>query len=257
MTEKLHNYFYKITNLVNGKYYYGIHSTNNLDDGYMGSGKVLLAAIKKHSKKKFTKEIIVDYPTRREVNEHEKRVVTVELVNLEECYNTRTGGDNDFIPSEKYRKKLSMAHLGKTLTEDTKKKMSENRKGEKHPMYGVKGKDNPNFGKKASEQVRKRLSELQVGENNSFFGKTHSDTSKKKISEAQMGFKNHNFGKSVSEGTKDKLRNNTYCKPCCVFGIRYFSVKEAARQLKLPENTVRNRLNSKNYGDWLYVEKRI
>ena len=37
--EKKYNYFYRIENKINGHYYYGIHSTDNLNDGYMGSGK--------------------------------------------------------------------------------------------------------------------------------------------------------------------------------------------------------------------------
>lgn len=30
-----YHYFYKVVNLKNNKYYYGVHSTTNLDDGYM------------------------------------------------------------------------------------------------------------------------------------------------------------------------------------------------------------------------------
>lgn len=33
------------------------------------------------------------------------------------------------------------------------------RTGEKHPMYGVKGKDNPNYGSKRTKETRKKLSE--------------------------------------------------------------------------------------------------
>jgi hypothetical protein len=45
------NYFiYKTTNLLNGKYYIGMHVTNQIDDGYLGSGKYLNNAIKKYGK---------------------------------------------------------------------------------------------------------------------------------------------------------------------------------------------------------------
>ena len=33
VNERKYHYLYKITNLVNNKYYYGIHSTDNLEDG--------------------------------------------------------------------------------------------------------------------------------------------------------------------------------------------------------------------------------
>ena len=39
-------YIYQITNLVNNKIYVGVHKTKDLNDGYMGSGKVIISAIK-------------------------------------------------------------------------------------------------------------------------------------------------------------------------------------------------------------------
>lgn len=36
---------YKITNAVNGKVYIGKHETDDLNDDYMGSGKLIRAAV--------------------------------------------------------------------------------------------------------------------------------------------------------------------------------------------------------------------
>jgi hypothetical protein len=39
---------YKVTNLINGKYYIGKHITSNAYDKYMGSGRAIQNAIKKY-----------------------------------------------------------------------------------------------------------------------------------------------------------------------------------------------------------------
>lgn len=44
---KVH-YLYKIENKLNKKIYIGIHSTENMNDGYMGSSALVSKAIKKY-----------------------------------------------------------------------------------------------------------------------------------------------------------------------------------------------------------------
>ena len=87
------NYFYKITNNLNGNFYYGIHSTNNIDDGYMGSGLKLKRAFIKYGIENFSKEILKFFDTREELADYEADVVTEILVNDKNCYNTSLGGE--------------------------------------------------------------------------------------------------------------------------------------------------------------------
>ena len=81
------------------------------------------------------------------------------------------------------------------LSDETRKKMSEVKKGE----------NNPNYGKIFSEEHRKKLSEARKGENNPNYGKIFSEEHKRKISEAIKGENHHNYGKTLSEETRRKI----------------------------------------------------
>ena len=88
-----YHYFYKITNNINGHFYYGVHNTDNLDDGYMGSGKRLHYAYKKYGIENFTKEILKFFDTSEEAFEYEFNTVNEELIRDSNCYNIKCGGD--------------------------------------------------------------------------------------------------------------------------------------------------------------------
>ena len=91
-THKYH-YFYKITNLINNHFYYGIHSTNNLDDNYMGSGTRLQYAYEQYGVENFKKEILKFFDNREDCARYESEIVNEELVNNSNCYNVILGGD--------------------------------------------------------------------------------------------------------------------------------------------------------------------
>lgn len=88
----MYYYLYKITNTVNDKIYIGVHSTDNLNDGYFGSGKVLCHAVKKHGKNIFKKEIVEFFDTAEDMFNAERNVVNVEFVNRSDTYNIKEGG---------------------------------------------------------------------------------------------------------------------------------------------------------------------
>ena len=54
---KKYYFTYKITNLLNGRFYLGMHSTEDLDDGYLGSGVAIQRAVRKYGKENFSKEV--------------------------------------------------------------------------------------------------------------------------------------------------------------------------------------------------------
>jgi len=91
--ERKYHYFYKITNNLNGHFYYGVHNTDNLDDGYMGSGTRLHYAYKKYGIGNFTKEILKFFDTTKEAFDYESEVVNENLIKNINCYNITNGGE--------------------------------------------------------------------------------------------------------------------------------------------------------------------
>lgn len=87
-----YRYLYKITNIITNQYYYGIHKTSNLDDGYMGSGKRLKIAQKELGLENFKKEYIEFFKDDQSLMEAEKQMVTEDVLNDPLCYNIIKGG---------------------------------------------------------------------------------------------------------------------------------------------------------------------
>ena len=200
---KTYNYIYKITNQINGKIYIGKHSTDNLDDGYMGSGILICKAEKKYGIENFTKEYLAFCDTEEKLNWFEKFYIK-KYKAKEVGYNLTDGGDGHlgFIMTEETKQKLSEAKKGKILSEEHKQKLSEAKKGktlsEEHKQ-------------KISEAIKKQLVEkggpfkgwhLSVEHkqklSDAMKGKTFSEEHKQKIREAKKG-------KTLSEETKQKI----------------------------------------------------
>ncbi len=64
MTKKYH-FTYLTTNRENGKQYIGDHSTNNLNDGYLGSGEIIKNSVKKYGRQNFNRNFKGSYIFKR------------------------------------------------------------------------------------------------------------------------------------------------------------------------------------------------
>ena len=99
---------YKITNKLNSKIYIGKHQTKNLDDGYMGSGKLIRRAVEKHGIENFQKEILHVFETEAEMNKAEARLVILS----EDSYNLCSGGQGGwgYVNTEIWTKDKRLEH---------------------------------------------------------------------------------------------------------------------------------------------------
>lgn len=166
---------YKTTNLINGKIYIGCHKTKNLDDGYLGSGKLLKRAIEKYGRESFSREILSVFDTPEEMFEMEAKLVNEEFIRNEQTYNLKEGGEGGWDLC-----------ISKGLNKNHELTKEDRYKG------GVNG-ANGN-----SERLIKFHKEGKFRYDN-FRGKNHSESTKKKIGEAnskhQKGSGNSQYGK--------------------------------------------------------------
>jgi hypothetical protein len=87
---------YCITNKINDKFYIGVHMTKDVNDNYMGSGKLIKRAIEKYGVDNFEKKILHIFTNKRDAYKKEKELVTESLVNNKACYNIKEGGAGGF-----------------------------------------------------------------------------------------------------------------------------------------------------------------
>ncbi|MFW5895279.1 MAG: GIY-YIG nuclease family protein [archaeon] len=118
---------YKTMNLVNGKIYIGAHSTNNLDDGYLGSGIYLKEDIKKYGKQSFKREILKLCDSKEDLMNSESLVVNEEFVKRRDTYNYRLDNNGGWVLEklgDKYKDMINGALEGsKKSLEYTKGKI--------------------------------------------------------------------------------------------------------------------------------------
>lgn len=180
---------YKITNVINGKFYIGKHKTKNLDDGYMGSGKILKRAISKYGIENFHKEILHICKDETHMNLLESILV---VPDVETNYNLCDGGRGGFsyINEKIYTQEKRLAHNRNVASFGAKKlnKILETKRSQ-DPIWAE------NYSKNLSVAQKKYFANGGI---NGFANKNHTEDTKKKIGQInslkQAGTKNSQYG---------------------------------------------------------------
>jgi hypothetical protein len=168
---------YKTTCKVTGDFYIGVHSTMNLEDEYLGSGKRLRYSIQKHGKENHVREILETFDSREELVKREREIVNEVFLKEEKCMNLAIGGEGGFVNRKAARAggKASLKKLWKDenfrkkhidLLSSIAKRNHKNGVLKGWPSW--KGKFHT---KETRDEIGKRTSISQKGEKNSQFGK--------------------------------------------------------------------------------------
>ena len=184
---------YLVSNKLNGKQYVGQTINPHLP---IGHGRILKSAYKLHGKDNFTYEpICTGITSRASLNAIERFWISVMGTLVPNGYNIDLGGSEGSVWTEERRRKHSMAlkghrgwrkglnlpspNKGKVYPEEGKRKLSE----------ALKGRVSPNWGKKASEETKAKMTASQKAHwakvESPNKGRKHSEETKAKMRAAR------------------------------------------------------------------------
>jgi group I intron endonuclease len=223
-------FIYITVNLIDGKKYIGQKKFYSGWRTYLGSGKYLKNAIKKYGRENFAREIIAIAYSAEELNELERHYIELyNCVNCDDFYNIADGG------------KSGNPYAGKTDEEiaEIGKKKSEAGRGKhlgKNPFANKTPDEIAEIGRKRSEAISR--------EKHYMWGKKHTNETRKKLSKAKSGKNNPNYGKLGEDNLNSKpvicistnevfgsareaerkygIQHSNICK-CCMGGKKYKS----------------------------------
>mgnify|MGYP003610160220 CR=1 FL=1 len=174
--EKKYHFIYKTIDTRNENFYIGMHSSDNLNDSYLGSGKRIRNIKQKHGKDILKLEILEFLPNRDSLKKRELEIVNSDLLKEEKCMNLRIGGVGGFSHETQLRNSPKGIKRFLELMENPKWKEKQLKKisnGVKNYLT-TNNKNGMWDGKSHTEETKKiissKLSKLQKGDKNSQFG---------------------------------------------------------------------------------------
>lgn len=197
---KKFHFIYKTICDVTNRYYIGMHSTDDMNDGYLGSGLQLSNSIQKYGKNAHVSSPLEFFSDRSSLIEREKQIVNEDLLKDPLCMNIAKGGHGGHLVecSDKTRMLLSIA------TRNRPGPWKGKEFSKKHCAAisaGGKGK----HGGSLSEEHKRKLSESHKGLPSHRKGMKHTLEARAKMSASLKGRISPNKGKKFSEEHRRKL----------------------------------------------------
>jgi len=211
-------YIYLLTNLINNKKYVGQTISKNINNRWncykkmveCSIGRCLYNAFIKYSIKSFKFEIICicfDEDCNRYEEEYIKKLNTI----VPNGYNLQSGGNN--------RRQHPESILKKTISMKNSDKYEEYKK---NISIRMRGENNPNFGKKISEE--QKIKTRETLKNNKVI-KEKSEETKKKISDSLKKYYSENNISKLSKKIEKYSLDDKYIET-------YNSLSEASRNVE-------------------------
>ena len=155
---KKYHYIYITTCKVTDKRYIGIHSTNDLDDGYMGSGVLLKDSIKKHGAANHVREILEFADNREMLSEIERGVVNIEMLKDPKYLNLKLGGDGGYMSSDEVQEIARVKKRKNRYLE--KKTLKRKKRNEKYLNHVNRPRVNPSKNQTNQSSAKPRVLRL-------------------------------------------------------------------------------------------------
>lgn len=133
IAQRKHHIVYRTTCTVTGKFYVGMHSTDDLDDGYMGSGRQLRRSLRKYGINNHMRTIVEECTNRITLIEREIHTVNIALQDPL-CMNIALGGlggstRHGAKHAEHTKERIRQSLMGHTLSAETRAKIGAKSKG--------------------------------------------------------------------------------------------------------------------------------
>ncbi len=207
----IYGVIYLLINKITGKMYVGqtVQTLAERFKQHAQADSLIGKAIRKYGKENFTIEVIEECETREQLNEREIFWIAFFNCKTPNGYNCTDGGDSGWSHTAETRARMSAAHTGTHLSEETRKKIAKAQIGNKNGL-----------GHCPTKEARAKMAAAQTGIPKSIEQCAKASETKRK----ESPFKN--LLKAITE------RKLTYRSLAKLMGLRHQSISRKIRGIR-------------------------